>query len=61
MSNVDVRQIIDPFTYKIMEIFGPDSIEPYDLAAVTKEDGMIGLILQIFKSTAENDSRYDRS
>ena len=45
----NVEQIIEDFTYKIHEIFDSELIDTRDLMQRTKNDGMIGLILQIFK------------
>lgn len=45
-QNVD--KILDDFAYKIEDIFG-DVIDVRELIRATREDGMIGLILRVFK------------
>jgi len=40
---------MDHFSYKITEIFG-NTVNPRELIALTKDNGIIGLILQIFQS-----------
>ncbi len=40
---------MDHFSWKISEIFG-DNVEPRDLIGMTKDNGIIGLILQVFQS-----------
>lgn len=42
------NKVFEDFNYKIYEIFG-DSVPVYDLIKRTINDGMIGLILEIFK------------
>lgn len=44
-----MEKIFDDFTYKIADIFGNDNVDLRELIRITKEDGMIGLILRIFK------------
>ncbi len=54
---------MDHFSFKINEIFG-NSVIPRQLIAFTKDNGIIGLILQIFQSineTAETTSHYSRA
>lgn len=53
-QNVD--KIFDDFTYKISDIFGCDYVDLRELARLTKEDGMIGLILRIFKEIKSEDN-----
>jgi hypothetical protein len=45
-QNVD--KIFDDFAYKVEDIFG-DIVDVRELIRVTREDGMIGLILRVFK------------
>lgn len=45
----NAQKILDDFTYKIADIFNSDYIDLRELVRLTKEDGMIGLILRIFK------------
>jgi hypothetical protein len=45
-QNVD--KILDDFAYKIEDIFG-EVIDIRELIRATREDGMIGLILRVFK------------
>jgi hypothetical protein len=45
-QNVD--KILDDFAYKIEDIFG-NVIDVRELIRATREDGMIGLILRVFK------------
>lgn len=49
-------KIYDDFTYKITDIFGNDYVDLRELARITKEDGMIGLILRIFKEIKNEEN-----
>jgi hypothetical protein len=54
----NINQIIDQFTAEICDIFGGDSIEPRELVGATRENGMLGLILHVFKLISnEEDPR----
>lgn len=51
-------KIFDDFTYKVAEIFGNEYVDLRELVRITREDGMIGLILRIFKEIkSEENSR----
>lgn len=46
----NAAKIFEDFTYKISDLFGGyDTIDLRELVWITREDGMIGLILKIFK------------
>jgi hypothetical protein len=51
-NNQNAEQLMDHFSWKVVEIFG-DYIDPRDLMTVTRDNGIIGLILQIFQSINE--------
>ncbi len=48
-DNQTLEQWLEEFTYKVNEMFGIDGIDPKALIVVTKNDGMLGLIMNIFK------------
>lgn len=48
-DNQNLEQLLEDFTYKVNEIFGVDGIDPKALIVKTKTDGMLGLIMTIFK------------
>lgn len=41
--------LIDPFTWKLLEIFG-ENVDPRELISMTRDSGMVGLVLHIFQS-----------
>ena len=45
----NINAILDDFTYKMTDIFGCECVYVSELVRLTHEDGMIGLILRIFK------------
>lgn len=53
-GNQNAEQLMDHFSWKISEIFG-DNVIPRDLITMTKDNGIIGLILQVFQSINENE------
>lgn len=55
-GNQNVDKIFDDFTYKIADIFGCDYVDLRELGRITKEDGMIGLILRIFKEVKNEEN-----
>jgi hypothetical protein len=52
-DNQNLEQLLEDFTYKVNEIFGIDGIDPKALIIKTKTDGMLGLIMTIFKELRE--------
>ena len=40
--------MMDRFSYKMSDMFG-DQLDPRDLISATKDNGIIGLILQVFQ------------
>lgn len=49
--------ILEDFIYKISDIFGgQEKIDLRELVWITKEDGMIGLILKIFKDIRSEEN-----
>lgn len=48
-DNQNLQQLLEDFTYKVNEMFGVDGVDPKALVMITKNDGMLGLIMNIFK------------
>ena len=55
-DNQNLEQLLEDFTYKVNEIFGIDGIDPKALIIKTKTDGMLGLIMTIFRELKEEES-----
>lgn len=65
-ENQDIEQILEHLTYKIAEYFDGESVDPRELLRCTRENGMIGFILEIFHLINEgkpacNPSRSSRN
>lgn len=55
-DNQNLEQLLEDFTYKVNEMFGVDGIDPKALVIATKNDGMLGLIMNIFKELKDEES-----
>ncbi len=55
-DNQTLEQWLEEFTYKVNEMFGIDGIDPKALIVATKDNGMLGLIMNIFKEIREEES-----
>jgi len=55
-DNQNLEQLLEDFTYKVNEMFGIDGIDPKALIIKTRTDGMLGLIMTIFKELKEEES-----
>lgn len=49
-TNQQVHKFIGPFSQKIYEIFNTENINPRELIYLTRQDGMIGLIIETMKA-----------
>ena len=55
-DNQNLEQLMDHFSYKMAEMFG-DSVNPRELISLTRDNGIIGLILQIFQSINDSEDQ----